>query len=93
MSFLKERGENYGYDFKLGAREFSVKGALFALLESPGSNNFPPTFRIGTLGLGGNVTFKDGKSAHIEIEEDTPPLGSKVIVFEKAKSGYTTGSQ
>lgn len=90
MSVLKDR-EGADYDFKVGAKKLSIKGVWQAVIdESPIVNNFPPALKIGTLAFGQNVVLKDGTNIHVDIlDENTPSIGSKVVVFEKAKTLFS----
>lgn len=90
MSALRERES---YDYKLGVREFSLSGVVSAIGESPIINNFPPVLKIGTVGMDGTVTLKDGKIAQIDENEVFLSLGKKVVVFEKAHTFFSLEPQ
>lgn len=85
MSVLRDRE---GRDYKLGVRELGLKGFLDAIGESPALANIPPALKTGTLVFGQTVILKDGKTVTIEMDEKTPSPGTRVIVYEIAKSCF-----
>lgn len=85
MALGKDRED---YDYKIGARDLTLWGVLDALGQSPIVNNLPPVLRAGTMDPGRNVRLDNGDIINVEQDNKTPNVGSRVVVFESAKTCF-----